>query len=470
MSESFRNHPSVLVKNLLVMAIVGIFVSFSTGSFVWMAVFVALMAFMVVSWLRTIMEVFDDHLVVTSRVFSVKIRNIQYDRVASVNAVSGLFGRIFGWSTVYININSSRNSGRPEVAFVFPEQKAIEIVDLIKGNIRTTAIETEVTEDENVPVFTFGLMDAIAFGIFGGSTFNLLSAVFWGAVSVISFFSAGGVGIAGLAMFLSTGLLPMVALVIRHGNFRVYRMGDKLRVVHGMITLYDTTFEIRKVNAVCVKRALIPRLFGKCCLQAEVVGINAEKSSTTPTLTLLIRESQMQMAMESLFPEFICQNEMVRQPKGLMNLTIFRSIYLTSAVVVSSAAVYWLFADAVREVLEAFTLPLFISVATVLIVLPIVYWLLAYRIFELGTGDRFLVSTTGIVDRSTFIVHYPKIQIVSSRASPRARKNGIARCRLSLLSSGGRKSIGCGFYETERIDSISETSVRESGEKLPSSA
>ena len=468
MSESYRNHPSVLVKNILLLLIVCVFVSMSMGTFVWILVAVPFILLSVVSWLRTTMEVFDDHLVVTSKVFSVKIRNIQYDRVASVNAVSGLFGRIFGWSTVYININSSRNSGRPEVAFVFPEQKAAEIVAMIKGTAATPVEEVETVPEDDVPVFSFGFFDAVAFGIFGGGTFNLLSAVFWGLVSVVSFLSAGEAGIAGFLMFLITGLFPIVGSIIKHGNFRVYRKGDELRVVHGMITVYDTTFEIRKVNAVRTIRALIPRMFGMCCLQAEVVGINAEKSSTTPTLTLLIKESQLQTAMEALFPEFICQNEMARQPKGVMNLTIFRTLYLSIAVIASAAAVRLFLWDPIYEVLEAFALPLLVSIAAVLILLPVIYWLLAYRRFELGMGDRFLVSTTGVIDRSTVIIHYPKVQIVSSRASPRARKNGIARCTVSLLSAGGRKSIMCGFYETEKVDAISETSVRESGERLPS--
>ena len=192
MNESYRNHPSVLIKNVAIPLVIGYLVSMSMDNYLWMVPFIAFSALSAVAWMRTIMEVFDDHLVVTSRIISVKTRTIQYDKVASVNEVRGIFGRLFGWTSLRININSSQNYARPEVIFVFSDVDAAEVAALIKSGRELTIDEhAETIEDGNVPdsepVFSFGLMDAILFGAFGNDTVKIISALFWGAIAVVSF-------------------------------------------------------------------------------------------------------------------------------------------------------------------------------------------------------------------------------------------------------------------------------------------
>ena len=471
MSEPYRNHPSVLVKNVGVMLIVGVIVVMSTGSYLWAVLFVALAAVSFIAWARTTMTVYEDHLVVESRIISVKTRTIQYDKVASVNEVKGVFGRIFGWTSLRININSSQNYARPEVIFVLPDDDASEIAAIIKSgraavdDTPDTAIEEEYVPDIQ-PAFSFGFLDAILFGVFGTDTVKLFAAVFWAAITVITFIFSAEFSIFSILMFVSSGLFPIIGSIIRHGNFRVYRIGNKIRQVHGMLTVYDTTFELSRVNAVCVKRSLFARMIGRCCIQAEVVGINAEQNSTTPTITMLILESQLPRAMDTLFPEFASDCEMSRQPSGYLNLIMFRTLYLTLVLAAAAFLAAYLWIRGEPDSGSALAIPVCASAAAATAVLSFVYWYLSYRIFELGEDGRFIVSTTGVIDRSTYVVHYPKVQITSTRASPRARRNGIARCTLSLLSAGGHTKIGCGFFESERLDGMADRTVAESGKKL----
>ncbi len=471
MNESYRNHPSVLVKNVGIMIVVGVIVAMSMGSYLWALIFIALAAVSFIAWLRTTMTVFEDHLVVESRIISVKTRTIQYDKVASVNEVKGVFGRIFGWTSLRININSSQNYARPEVTFVLPDADAAEIASVIKNGRAIYADPAErVIEDEHVPdaepAFSFGFMDAIMFGVFGTDTVKFFAAIFWAVITVVSFVYSAEFSIFSILMFISSGMLPIVGSIIRHGNFRVYRTGGKIRMVHGMLTVYDTTFELSRVNAVCVKRSLFARMIGRCCLQAEVVGINAEQNTTTPTITMLIPESQLPGAMDILFPEFAADCEMSKQPRGYLNLITFRTLYLTLAVAVAACVAAYLWIRGEPDSGSALAIPVCAVAAAVIVVLASIYWFMSYRTFELGEDGKFIVSTTGVIDRSTYIVHYPKVQITSTRASPRARRNGIARCTLSLLSSGGRTKIYCGFFESDRLDGMADRTVSESGKKL----
>ena len=476
MSESYRNHPAALVKNIGLILIILFFVSVSTGGndgamMASLMVSAVLAVVLIVAWLRTTMTVYDDHLVVESRIISVKTRTIQYDKVASVNEVKGVFGRMFGWTSLRININSSQNYARPEVIFMLSDDKAAEVAAIIKSGRANAIVQSEEIVEETYvpdvePAFSFGFLDAIMFGVFGTDTVKLFSAVFWAFVTMISFVVSAEFSIFSILMFVSSGLFPIIGSIIRHGNFRVYRTGEKIRLVHGMLTVYDTTFEMSRVNAVCVKRSLFARMIGRCCLQAEVVGINAEQNSTTPTITMLIPESQLPRAMDLLFPEFVTSCQMSKQPRGYLNLISFRTLYL--ALVVSAVAVFaafmWILGE--PDTGEVFAIPVCASATVVIVVLSFLYWFVAYRRFELGENGTFIVSTTGVIDRSTYVVHYPKVQITSTRASPRARKNGIARCKLSLLSAGGHTEIQCGFYESDRLDGMADMTVSQSGKKL----
>lgn len=471
MNDSYRNHPSVLIKNVAIPLIVGYLVSMSMDNYLWMIPFIGFAALSAVAWMRTIMEVFDDHLVVTSKIISVKVRTIQYDKVASVNEVKGIFGRMFGWTSLRININSSQNYARPEVIFVLPDADASEIATHIKSSKGFVSEESvEMIENENVPecapVFSFGLLDAIIFGAFGADTVKIFSAVFWGVIAFISFVYSEEASLLSILMFVTSGIIPIVSNIIRHGNFRVYRMEDRIRLVHGMVTVYDTTFEMSRVNAVCIKRSLFARILGRCCIQAEVVGINAEKNATTPTITMLIPESQLPMAMERLFPEFASSAQMNKQPRGYLNLIAFRTLYLSLSVAAVAVFIASMWTKYEPDSGSLLAVPVCAAVAASIVVIAALYWYLAYRIFELGEDDTFVISRTGVVDISTYVVHYPKVQITSTRASPRARKNGIARCTMSLLSAGGRTKVYCGFFDAEELDGIADRTVEKSGEKL----
>ena len=118
MSEIYRNHPAVIVKNTASFAIALILISVSMDSPLPMLALIPMAAFFIAAWWRTHLTVFEDHAVAETNLISRKSKTIPLGKVASVNEVQGIFGRIFGWSTVQININSSQNFSRPEISSI----------------------------------------------------------------------------------------------------------------------------------------------------------------------------------------------------------------------------------------------------------------------------------------------------------------------------------------------------------------
>ena len=472
MSEIYRNHPAVIVKNTASFAIALILISVSMDSPLPMLALIPMAAFFIAAWWRTHLTVFEDHAVAETNLISRKSKTIPLGKVASVNEVQGIFGRIFGWSTVQININSSQNFSRPEISFMFRRDVAEYIVPLLKygSGIREESPEKAETEEApepspDIPVFSFNFLDAIVFGILGSSTYSLLSAAFWGTVSVVSFVTNPTISLFSILMFVTMGLLNIVGMIVKHANFRVYRSGTTIRMIYGLITVYDTSFDVSKVNAICVKRAFFPRIFKRCCLQAEVVGINADAKSVTPNVTLLIPESRLEYAMRFIFPEFITDYEVTRQPRDGAYPTFSKALWTSLACAGIMAAVAWLL------ILDGEFNNTKVMIACAGVAATLIIGLLAHAYFALGArrlgmGDTMFTTVNGVLDSSEHIIQYSKVQIVRSVQSPMARKHGVAKMRISLLTASGGVQIPTGFYHVEDVNRISDTTVDQSGARM----
>lgn len=471
MTDVYRNHPVAMLKNAAAVLVALFFIAISIESYICFAIMGALVILIVVSWYASTLTVYEDHAEARFDFIVKKKTIIPFGKVAAVNEVKSILARLFGCTTVQININSSQNASRPEVSFILKDDIAAQIVPLLKYGSGISVKETEENETAekeervtDVPVFEFGFASAIIFGLVGSSTYGLAMSALWGSITVFSTFANSSISFLTILMFLFTGVIPIVSSILKHGNFRVYRNGTTIRLVYGMITLYDTSFDISKVNAVCVKRAFFPKLAHMCCLQAEVVGINAEKNSTTPNVTLLIPERNLRHAMEVLFPEFVTDYEVNLQPPAAKYPTFSMPTYVTLGFAGLMASTYLILDTAyggMSQYLYAFIIPCAVFAAIMYI-----RAFLALRIRRMGYGEELFTSVNGILDTSEYTMQYSKVQIADSVASPRCRKHGLAKMNISLLSSEGRRIVVSGFYDQEDAERISEKTVEMSGRRL----
>ena len=471
MTEVYRNHPVAMLKNAAAALVALFFIAISIESYICFAVMGALVVLIVISWYASTLTVYEDHAEARFDFIVKKKTIIPFGKVAAVNEVKSILARMFGCTTVQININSSQNASKPEVSFILKDDIAARIVPLLKygsGISDTEKEDTETEENEatptDVPVFEFGLASAIIFGLVGSSTYSLASSAFWGIFSVISMFTDSSASYVTIFMFILTGVIPIIGSILKHGNFRVYRSGTTIRLVYGMITLYDTSFDVSKVNAVCVKRAFFPKLAKRCCLQAEVVGINAEKNSTTPNVTLLIPERDLKHAMEALFPEFITDYDVNLQPPAAKYPTFSMPTYVSlgfAGLAVLAYLILDLAYGGMDDYLYAFVIP-----CVAFAVLMYVRAFFALRIRRIGYGEELFTSVNGILDTSEYTMQYSKVQIANGIASPRCRRHGLVKLHISLLSSEGKKIVTTGFFDKDDAERISEKTVEMSGCKL----
>ncbi|MCQ2085768.1 MAG: hypothetical protein MJZ21_06455, partial [archaeon] len=285
MTERYRNHPIVICRSLVVSAILFFIIwfniitnreevdlSFQPEMLLLLLIPVLLIIYYTVWWRKTYITLEEDHAVAESWVFYGRTKVIPYGKVASVNEVKGLIGRLIGVTTLQININSAQNAARPEITFTFKDELADYVAKLLKyGADEKPVAETQGSETEAVPesleteedcIYRFGMKDAVMFGIFGSNTWSLIITLVFGIYSYVSLFFEATASFISILFMILSGVVPMVRSIVRHGNFRIYRSGSRIRIIHGMAAIYDTTFDVSKVNAITIKRTLFARLLG----------------------------------------------------------------------------------------------------------------------------------------------------------------------------------------------------------------
>lgn len=138
MSEIYRNHPTVILRNLLLFAVFAFLMSISLMKnpeiFAEPAILVALVAialgfvgYFVLYWYRATIRIEDNNIIAEYGVLYLTKKVIPFNKIASANVIRTLSNRIFGTTTLQITINSSRSALSPNISYVFKNDLAEKI-------------------------------------------------------------------------------------------------------------------------------------------------------------------------------------------------------------------------------------------------------------------------------------------------------------------------------------------------------
>lgn len=466
-----RNHPTVMVQNISVMVIVFVSIFFayaSNGVSVLilgiLVAFAMIAVILIMAWYGTTVYATDMELVHRFDFIVHKRKTVPYAKIASVNVVRNIFNRIFGTATIQVNINSSINAARPEISLCLKNDMANKVRDELSARIYGLNYTSEA---EHVYESSIELTnrDAILHGLFGSSSWFVISSVaftlMWLIFDLVLTKGEAMAVTTTFLLFAVSFLLPAVALVLRYYNFRVYRLGDTIYLQHGAIQLYKTSFKVNKINSVRIKRTFFARLMGKACLEVDVVGINATED-TTPVLCILTTMENIENLMREVVPDFIYEKEGERQPRGAAVPWLMRAFWGTCATAVLYAYPTWcVFFGELPWISTTFVSMELLRIGLIgsFVGLSLLYFWAAHIGFNknrLDVGEDMFMFDTGIVDRVRTVMQYDRAQIVDVYAWPSARRHGLARCSVSMLSSSGHSKAVSGYYPVEQLDAISE--------------
>ena len=466
-----RNHPTVVLSRVLavalIMALVSIgYVAEGMYELIWGSVAIIALSSIVlfIFWAKTAIHATDTELISEFNFIVRKMKAVPYSKIASVNVIRTLPNRIFGTATVQVNINSSINAARPEISICLKNDLANQVRNELSARIYglNYSAEQEQVYESSIVLTN---RDAILHGLFGTSSWFFISSLFFTALSVvfIVFESAGDmIGLISTSLlFALSFLIPMIAMIIRYYNFRVYRLGDTIYLQHGAIQLYKTSFKVNKINSVRIKRTFFARLMNKACLEVDVVGINATQD-TTPVLCILTSMDNIDKLMRDVVPDFIYENEGRRQPGRAAIPWLMKAFWASLfTALVYAYPVWFLFMGDVSSLnLADWAIdPIRMIVVGSFVFLVLIYFGAAHLGFNnnrLDVGKDMFMFETGIIDRVRTVMQYDRSQIVDVVAWPSARRLGLARCKVSMLSSSGHSVSMSGYYPVEELEVIGE--------------
>ena len=464
-----RNHPSILVGRILTLlfVIAIMLVSYAmeglTSLSGYTLAFLALCVLaLVVFWARATIHATETELVSELDFIIHKRKTVPYSKIASVNVVRTLSNRIFDTATIQVNINSAINAARPEISLCLKNDLANKVRDELSARIyglNYNSTQEQVYESS----VNLTKMDAVLHGMFGNNSWLFLGTLLSLALTCMFITLEPYGDVIGLVVtFVCSAvsfIIPAIALVLRYFNFRVYRIGDTIYLQHGAIQLYKTSFKVNKINSVRIKRTFFARLMNKACLEVDVVGINAT-DGTVPVLCILTSMDNIERLMRDVVPDFIYEEEGKKQPGIAAIPWLMKAFRASCATAVVFAFPVWFlhFGDvsAIGDV------PLLIArLATVggFGLLVLIYFAAAHVAFNknrLDIGEDMFMFETGVVDRVRTIMQYDRAQIVEVSAWPSARRLGLARCKVRMLSSGGHSVSKSGYYPVEELETIGD--------------
>lgn len=460
MTESYRNHPVVLVKSAFACAvlvfIVGVMDELDAGIRIFAAAILCLAWLVsVFVWRRTLV-CFDDTEMryVRNTVLSRTDKTIPYTRLASIGVSRTIFDRLFGTTVLNFNVNSSVNSAVPEVTLTLNRAIADRLRDDLnrKVFVKADTVEDEAGAESLVNVSN---SDILVHAILSQSTAQLLGGAFFFLYSIYSVFngSSGGL-VASLVMLVASSVFPMISSVLSYCNYRLYRIGDTITVESGLLSTYRTSFKISKINTVRIRRPLIARLFGMATLEAEVVGLGtAGSGSETPLLCPLKPIGEVRDLMRTLVPEISFDAEPASQSRRAIPSLLLIAIFASAVSVLIAYAANGFIATS--DAVDAALLRIVVLILGLGIPAVAFIWVAAaYRVRTFDAGDASFMVTTGSFDICEHYVLYDKIQFASVISGPIQRRMGLSELRVNILSSSGQLSIDTGMFEPKDLEHV----------------
>ena len=460
-----RNHPSVIVQNIVTVVLFMFFacVVFSKKEMYFLAVIIIVLwsVLCIVFWARQVILFNEKEITVIRNAAFKNKKVIPYEKIATVNVVRNIYNRMFGTVTLNFNINSSVNASTPEVSFSFRVDEGEKIRDFVSKRMFNQNYRSQ-DEEEHESVALFTPAEVLLHGIFSMPTYSIVYALVLLIYSIFSSLLGSGSGLLiAISLLILGEVMPVVLLVLKYYNFKVYRVDDMIYLQHGAIQTYRSTFNVSRINAIRIKRPLFARLMHKSCLEAEVIGINATSNDARPVLCLLINDKKLVDVIRQLVPELVKDYELQKQPKEAKKPIYTRatviSLILVAVMVYPSYYVYGYMNSMVNFsplLIDCFKSAL--PIPTLITVFLLYYGAsVSFKVRTFGMSGGLFTLENGIIDREKDIIQFDRVQISKVYSGFVARRYGLAKCKVSVLSSAGSADIKSGYFDEKELSKIS---------------
>jgi putative membrane protein len=408
------------------------------GVLVWIFLILALPSVLLAAaqWLAFRFRLESDDLVIDSGVFGRRRRVIPIDRVQNVDLEQSALERLVGVAELRIETASGGREAEASLSVLsLAEARAVQ-ADLLAR--RATARATPAAGSGDRPLLQLTVLDLALAGatsneaglIAAGLATLLEVAGRFGALTTVAHrldnavsggFGAGAVGAATaialviLAFVVLGWVVSIVATVVRYHGFTLTRVGDDLRLEHGLLSRHHTTVPLARVQAVRIQVTIPRRALGLAALRIDTAGsgpgARGGTGGRTDAHVPISRRSDVARLLREVLPDARLDHDHL-QPVAPASRRRER-VRLTFLVAVFTVG------------LATWGLPR--AWLAVLLLAPA--WALAgarYRARGWNHDDLHLIAREGVLTRTTWVVPRRKIQTLHATETPFQRRWRLA--------------------------------------------
>jgi len=413
------------------------------------------------AWSRFTYALTTDAVVIESGVLGRNRRTIPYQRVADVGISRRPLQRLFGLATVSLETGGAgADEGVLDSVSVAEAQR---LRRRLRGGPAAAARDASpaveagsetVKAPDAVPVFAMSGRRVLLWGLFNfslvwiavgfgalqyldgvlGFDYGLLQDAVMArtaAARSLPFSVAAGLVALTLAVVLLVGVVAgLVRTVLRDHGYRLIDEGGRLRRARGLLTRSEAIISLPRVQLAAVDDGVIRRRLGWSRLRAQVLG--GEGADGRQDLAPFARAEEVDGVLRLLRLQRVPPGGLEAVARGHVVRTLLRRVGPLALLTLAAAL----------------ATP-FAVLATPLLVLAVGSALLSRRHHRFRFGSDLLQVQRGVLNRTTWIVPVPRVQVVSLRRSWLQRRLGLATV---LIDTAGGSRFGGPDIEDLRED------------------
>lgn len=357
-------------------------------------------------------------------------RVIDPDRVQNVELTRNLFQRLFG--LVEVRIETASGTDIEGMLSALRRDDAEALVAALKAHVREPTAEEDPLEEAPVVVAN-GPGDLVRYGITAtriGAAALLVWGVLLEGVQVLDPREVGaaasvleGLGALALALAVITGGLVagVGGAVLRHWNFQLRQVGDRLVTTEGLLTERQVQLRTRRVQIVRLEEPFLRRMlgFGSLHIETAAARMGAGGVESAEAVVPVVDREVLGAVITAALPDLDTDITRVElnppHPRALLRNLIRAAIQSVLVALVLSWAFYPLG-------LAAWLLP----VASLFVTFR------EHRCQGWLVTDRYVVARRGWVRRTTWVIARRKLQVLEVDQGPLLRRYGLGRLVLRV--------------------------------------
>jgi putative membrane protein len=362
-------------------------------------------------------------------------RRIPFDKIQNLNVRQGLLERLF--KVVTLEVETAAGSGA-EMKLQVVTEGAAELLRKELSIQMATPTATTVPSDDAIYRLSrqdllFGAMTenqggVVIFGIFGtiggAALVQVISQIehIWQYVPGWLAW-AGAVAIIG-AVWFAGWVYGGFQYWLKYGGFTVRAEQGMYRISHGILTKFQYTVRLHRVEIATVSSSVWQRLVGRCAVHVGTAGTFGESGTMAP-VAMMVPVSDSRDVLRRVLPDFDESTlEWKPYPGYYLWVAIFRSLIGLSVLGCLVAFVFW----ATRHTRTFHMASEWqVGVAVLAVLWSVLSNCLNFRKMAYAISPAYIGTRSGFFRKSTQFMPVSRIDAVGTTEPAWWRKRGVTK-------------------------------------------